>query len=105
MLIFATNQQIILENQTLNLKLKFSFLVLFQYVPTQYNAAHSGIYDGNFIYDLIFCSRIFHESKALTCYLDHPLFSGCTFPVWQIFVLSVQEMSVKMLTSWPVFFA
>jgi len=29
--------------------------------------------------------------------LDYPLFSGCAFPVWQIFVLSVQEMSIFCL--------
>lgn len=60
---------------------------------------------GNLIYDLTLWSQIFHESRVLTWYLDYPLFSGCTFPVWQIFVLSIQEMSIKMLTSQPVFFA
>lgn len=60
---------------------------------------------GNLIYDLALCSRIFRESRVLTWYLDYPLFSGCTFPVWQIFGVSIQETSVKMLTSQPVFFA
>lgn len=52
---------------------------------------------GNLIYDLTFTENSRAKVWVLTWHLDYPLFSSCILPMWEIFVLSTQQMSVEML--------